>query len=84
MNYITIIGLAAACSTTISFIPQALQTIKTKDTSGISLAMYGVFTLGTFLWLLYGILSSNVPVVFANGITLIFASIILVYKIRYK
>jgi MtN3 and saliva related transmembrane protein len=84
MDYVTIIGLAAACSTTISFLPQAVHTIRTKDTSGISLVMYGVFTLGTFLWLLYGILSSNIPVAFANGITLIFASIILIYKIRYK
>jgi MtN3 and saliva related transmembrane protein len=84
MDYVTVIGLTAACATTISFLPQAVQTIRTKDTSGISLAMYGVFTLGTFLWLVYGILSSNIPVVFANGITLIFASIILIYKIRYK
>ena len=84
MDYVTVIGLAAACATTISFLPQAVQTIRTKDTSGISLVMYGVFTLGTFLWLVYGILSSNIPVVFANVITLIFASIILIYKIRYK
>ncbi len=84
MNYITLIGLAAACGTTISFIPQAIQTIKTRDTSGISLAMYAVFTTGTFLWLLYGILTNNIPVWFANGTTLIFASIILIYKIRYK
>jgi MtN3 and saliva related transmembrane protein len=84
MNYITLIGLAAACGTTISFIPQAIQTIRTKDTSGISLLMYGVFTAGTFLWLLYGVLTSNIPVTLANGITFIFASIILIYKIRYK
>jgi MtN3 and saliva related transmembrane protein len=84
MDYVTLIGLGAACGTTISFIPQAIQTIKTKNTSDISLAMYGLFTTGTFLWFLYGLLTKNFPVVLANGITLIFASIILVYKIRYK
>ncbi len=84
MNFITIIGLGAACCTTASFLPQAIKTIQTKDTSGISLSMYSLFAFGTLLWLLYGILTNNIPVYTANGITLIFASIILVYKIKYK
>lgn len=84
MNLITLLGLAAACGTTISFIPQAVQTIRTKNTSGISMAMYSVFTFGTFLWLLFGLFSNNLPVTLANGITLIFAMIILIYKIKYK
>jgi len=84
MNYIDIIGFIAAFATTISFLPQAIKTIKTKDTSGISLSMYAVFTAGTFFWLIYGILSPSVPVAVANFVTLIFASIILVYKIKYK
>jgi MtN3 and saliva related transmembrane protein len=84
MNYIEIIGFMAAFSTTISFLPQAIKTIKTKDTSGISLSMYAVFTLGTLFWLIYGILTPSLPVAVANFVTLIFASIILVYKMRYK
>jgi MtN3 and saliva related transmembrane protein len=46
--------------------------------------MYALFTLGTLLWFLYGIFSSNIPVYLANGVTLIFSMIILSYKIRYK
>ena len=84
MNYIELIGYIAAFSTTISFLPQAVKTIRTKDTSGISLSMYAVFTTGTFFWLLYGLLTPSAPVAVANFITFIFASIILVYKIRYK
>lgn len=84
MNYIEIIGFMAAFSTTISFLPQAVKTIRTKDTSGISLSMYIVFTVGTFLWLIYGIWSPSLPVAVANAITFLFAGIILVYKIRYK
>jgi MtN3 and saliva related transmembrane protein len=84
MNFVTIMGLIAAACTTTSFIPQAIKTIRTKDTSGISLAMYSLFAFGTLMWLLYGIFSSNIPVSLANGITLIFASIILFYKIKYK
>jgi len=84
MNIVTIIGLLAAFGTTVSFLPQAIETIQTKNTSGISLSMYGLFTAGTLLWLIYGIMSPSLPVTIANAITLIFASIILVYKIKYK
>jgi len=84
MKFTTLLGLMAACLTTISFIPQAIKTIKTKITSGISLSMYTVFTIGTLLWLLYGLFEKDVPLACANAVTLIFASIILAYKIRYK
>ena len=84
MNLITLLGLSAAVCTTASFLPQAIKTIQTKDTSGISLSMYSLFAFGTLLWLSYGIADSNLPVTVANGITLIFAVVILFYKIRYK
>jgi MtN3 and saliva related transmembrane protein len=84
MNFTTRIGLAAACCTTISFLPQAIKTIQTRDTSGISLSMYSLFATGTLFWLFYGLITINIPVYIANGITLVFAVIILVYKIRYK
>lgn len=84
MNRVTLLGLAAAFCTTVSFLPQAIKTIRTRDTSGISLSMYALFTFGTLLWLLFGLFTSNIPVTAANLITLIFALIILVYKIRYR
>ena len=84
MTLTTIIGLVAAFCTTASFLPQAIQTIRTKNTSGISLSMYSLFAVGTLFWLIYGIADSNSPVIIANGITLVFAVIILIYKIIYK
>ncbi|CAN5284933.1 hypothetical protein BH11BAC5_BH11BAC5_41360 [soil metagenome] len=84
MDIITITGFAAAILTTGSFLPQAIKTIQTKDTSGISLFMYSLFALGTLLWLLFGLFSNNMPVLVANAVTLVFASIILVYKIKYR
>ncbi|MBC8041897.1 MAG: SemiSWEET transporter [Rhizobacter sp.] len=84
MDLITAIGLVAAFCTTISFVPQALKTIRTKETSGISLSMYSLFTVGTLLWLIFGVMSLNLPIIAANFITLIFATVILAYKIKYK
>ena len=50
------IGFAAAALTTASFVPQAWLTFRTRDVSGISLGMYGAFTVGVALWLVYGML----------------------------
>jgi len=83
MNWITASGLVAAFFTTTSFLPQAIQTIRTKDTSAISLSMYIMFTFGTLMWFAFGLASGNLPVSLANGITLILASIILFFKIKH-
>jgi MtN3 and saliva related transmembrane protein len=82
MNWNSVIGLFAAILTSTSFLPQALKTIRTKDTSSISLSMYILFTLGTLLWFIYGLATNNFPVWLANGFTLILASIILYFKIK--
>ena len=84
MSTVTIVGFAAAVLTTASFLPQAFKTIRTKNTSGISLFMYSLFAAGTLLWLLFGVFSNNMPILVANAITLLFSVIILVYKIKYR
>ena len=76
-------GSAAACLTTISFVPQAWHSFKTRDVSGISLGMYSVFTVGVALWLTYGLLLGAWPIVMANAITLILAMTILGMKLRF-
>lgn len=81
---VTFIGLAAAICTTISFLPQAIKTIKTKHTKDLSLGMYAVLTTGISLWLFYGILIKDLPIILANGITLVFTATILFLIIKYK
>ena len=78
-----LIGYLAATLTTCSFVPQALQTFRTRDVSGISLGMYSVFTAGVALWLVYGLALAAWPIVVANAITLALAGPILGMKVRY-
>ena len=78
-----IVGTVAACLTTASFVPQAWLSFKTRDVSGVSLAMYSVFTVGVAMWLAYGLLLSAWPIVIANVITLALALAILGMKLRY-
>lgn len=77
------VGFAAAALTTGSFIPQAIMTIKTRNTRGISLGMYVVFTIGVATWLAYGIAIESLPMIAANTVTLALASTILGFKLRY-
>lgn len=84
MQFIDVIGFLAAVLTTASFVPQAIHTFRTRDVSGISLVMYGAFTAGVALWLVYGLLLGAWPIVIANIITLSLASSILVMKLRYR
>ena len=77
----SLLGYAAAILTTLAFVPQAWKSWRTRDLSGISLPMYALFTLGVALWLGYGIAIRSVPVIAANSITLVLASIVLWLKI---
>ena len=81
INYI---GFFAAFCTTTSFLPQVIKVYKTKSTKDISLYMFLIFTIGTFCWLIYGIIESSLPIIIANTITLILSAIILLYKIKFK
>lgn len=79
--FFDVIGTIAAVCTTISFLPQAIKCIKTRDTKNISLWMYILFVFGTACWAAYGIYSQSLQVTIANIITFVLASIILVMKI---
>jgi MtN3 and saliva related transmembrane protein len=65
-----LLGYTAAVLTTVSFYPQAIKTLRTNDTRGLSLRMYLLFTLGVMAWGLYGLLRRDWPVFVANLATL--------------
>jgi len=75
-------GYIAAALVTISFVPQALKTIKSNDTEAISLVMYIMFFIGVLLWLVYGVLINDWAQIIANGIVFILSGLILFMKVR--
>ncbi len=77
-----LIGAIAAFLTTASFLPQAIKTIKTRDTSGISFVMYLMFVVGVGFWLAYGVLLKNHVIIIANVVTFILAGAVLVVKVK--
>ena len=83
MNTTLLIGLGAAFCTTVAFVPQAVKSLKTRDTSSLSLGMYAILTTGVFLWLSYGVILRDIALVAANGVTFVLSLAILIMKIRY-
>lgn len=77
------IGAIGATLTTVSFVPQALKTIRTRDTRSISLGMYATFTVGVACWLVYGFVLQSWPMIISNIVTLGLSSTILALKLRY-
>jgi MtN3 and saliva related transmembrane protein len=75
------IGYLAAALTTLSFLPQALLTIKTRDTASLSLTMYSLFTLGVLCWLIYGLYLADKAIILANALTFLLALPILFFKV---
>ncbi len=80
---VELVGFAAASLTTAAFLPQALKTWRSRDTAGLSLGMYSLFTLGIALWFCYGLLLGSWPMIVANLVTLSLSLLILALKLRH-
>ena len=81
-DFSSAIGTVAAVLTTVSFVPQVIHSYRTRDLSGVSLSMYSIFTLGVGLWLLYGLIKQDWPLILANSITFCLAAMVLGLKIQ--
>lgn len=84
MSAVTLLGLAAAACTTAAFVPQVLKAWRSGSSADLSLGMYGLFTLGIVLWLIYGVLVRDAPIIVANGVTLVLVATILVHILRSR
>jgi len=79
--YIEVSGLAGALLTTIAFLPQVVRTWR-HGGDGLSYIMLALFLAGTALWLLYGIALGSLPIILANGVTMLQVVIVLALKLR--
>ena len=80
---VELLGFAAAFCTTAAFIPQLVRVLRLRSAREISLPTFLLFSIGVFLWLLYGLDIGSKPVIASNGVTLVLSVSILVLKLRY-
>lgn len=83
MDLVGIIGVSAGTLTTIAFLPQVVKAWRTRSTRDVSLNMYLVLFIGIALWLLYGLLRADPPLILANAVTLLLAGAVLALKLRH-
>ena len=83
MSALTFLGLVAAFCAALAFVPQVIKTWKTKSTADLSLGMFSLLVTGVLLWLTYGIIRADTPLIVANAASLFLCTIILVFKIKY-
>jgi len=82
--WVEYVGSFAAACTTLCWIPQAVKIIRERQTQGISLMTQALFTVGLALWLIYGLLLANWPLIVSNAVTLVLAAVILILKVRFR
>ena len=84
MDPVTLLGLTAATLTTLAFAPQAVKTWRAKSAEDLSLGTFGMFCAGILLWLAYGLLRNDLPIILSNTVTFALAFFILVLALRYR
>ncbi len=78
-----VIGLIAAVFSTLAFLPQAIKSLKTRETKDLSLPSFAIALTGVLLWLFYGLLIDDLPLILANSIASLIIASILVMKLKY-
>ncbi len=82
MTALEVVGFSASVLSVLNQFPQALKVYKTKDTNSISLLMYCIVVVCISLWLVYGIMLMDAPLMFANALSLVPIVYIFVIKLR--
>ena len=83
-NHTEIVGLAAGICTSISLLPQLFKLVKHKKAEDISLFYLIILFIGLGLWIWYGFLREDIPILVTNGFSLVINGIVIVLGIRYK
>ena len=84
MNLVTLLGLIAGTLTTFAFVPQVVKTWRTKSAGDLSVGTMSMICTGVFLWLLYGLLVGDVPIIAANAVTLVLVMTTFVLILIYR
>lgn len=79
-----ILGLAAGTISSITFLPQVIKIWQTKSAKDLSIPMLLLLVLGVSMWLAYGIIIKNVPVIYTNSMVLLMSFIMLFFKFKYN
>lgn len=81
MSNATALGYVAGFLTTLAFLPQVVKAWRTRSTADLSLLMLGFFATGVGLWIVYGVMLGEPPIVLFNAITLVLTMVLIGLKL---
>jgi MtN3 and saliva related transmembrane protein len=81
--FVQIIGIIAGICTSVSFVPQLIKIIKTKEAGDVSLFMLIIREVGLALWVVYGSIKGDFPVLITFAFSFLINTAVIVYKIKY-
>ena len=84
MDLTELVGFVAAFLTTFAYLPQVIKTWKSRSAGDLSLGLFSILTTGVLLWLIYGLLIGNTPIIVSNIVTLMLTGSMLYFKVRYR
>ena len=84
MNNIEIIGIVAGVLTSLSQLPQLIKTIKAKEAESLSIGMMVSLIAGLGLWIYYGFLRKDLPILITNMFSELINLLLLFFSIKYK
>jgi MtN3 and saliva related transmembrane protein len=84
MNLTGVIGIVAGVLTSASLLPQLIKIIKEKKVEDLSLVMFLSLMVGQILWMVYGVMKSDMPIIFTNGFSILLNAVILFFRHKYK
>ncbi len=84
MNPVTLLGFVAGTLTTLAFLPQVIKTWRTKSSNDLSVSTLGMICTGVLLWLVYGLLVGDLPIIAANAVTLVLVVSVFVLALVYR
>ena len=83
-NYSQYVGIVAGILTGVSLLPQLIKIIKEKKANSISFGMLAVLLAGLCVWIVYGILKKDYPIIVTNSFSLLTNIVMVVLTIKYK
>lgn len=83
-DLVTVLGLLAGALTTLAFLPQVIKTWQTKSGEDLSLGTFGTLAVGVTLWLAYGLILGDVPIIAANSVTLVLVVAVIALIVHYR
>jgi len=83
MEWIEMFGFAAGVVTSVGMMPQLIKTIKTKQVDELSIQMYLIYLAGFGMWITYGIVREDIPIIATNSFSIILTIVMIILKIKF-